>query len=104
RQAIAGYGVKFGATEFNTASWQAMGSLIDGSGNATFQGLTIGNWSLSLSSGSLQISSSDKQTATISIHSGAAGSGYATGDKFTFGTTGVGKVATTNGGGVPTAL
>src|SRR6185312_6315769 len=104
RQAIAGYGVKFGATEFNTASWQAMGSLIDGSGNATFQGLTIGNWSLALSSGSLQISSANKQTATITLHTGSGGSGWAVGDKFTYGATGVGKVSTTNGGGVVTGV
>jgi len=98
RQASAGYGVNFGYVSFATAAWQTIGSTIDGSGNATFQGLTIGNWSLSLSSGSLVLNGTNKQTSAISVHSGGGGSGWAVGDKFTWGATGVGKVTTVSSG------
>src|SRR6185312_14491359 len=104
RQASAGYGINFGYVSFSTAAWQTIGSTIDGSGNAIFQGLTIGNWSLSLSSGSLVLNGTNKQTNAISVHSGGGGSGWAVGDKFTWGATGIGKVTAIGGGNAATAV
>jgi len=98
RQASAGYGVNFGYVSFATAAWQTIGSTISGSGNAILRGLTIGNWALSLSSGSLVLNGTNKQTNAISVHSGGGGSGWAVGDKFTWGATGVGKVTTVSSG------
>lgn len=103
RNAVTGWGVNFGMVEFATAAFQSIGAMVDGSGNASFQTVNVGNWTLSTSAGSLSIASTMQQTATMAIHAAGGGANWLVGDKFTFGTAGVGKVTGT-AAGVATAI
>jgi hypothetical protein len=76
--------------EFASAAFRSLGYLVDGSGNLTGQSLRLANWTLSPTASGLSIDSSAQRTTALAIQAG--GSGWAVGDKFTFGARGVGKV------------